>query len=264
MSGSRIKATAQGLLAVIALSSAGIYFSYSQVSRQHPVQMACSECHLAGAETKADNAHLLTSDQQALCARCHKGAIEASHPSGFQPGRSLPADYPLDWKGDLTCSTCHQAHGTTPGLMRGARSGKDLCLSCHDKTFFTAMRDHGTSIMLSGHLDAGAFRDPNVLDPYSMQCMECHVKEADNIRIQVSRSGVLRHAGKSLNHPIGQVYAKYLSYGGFAQPASLPKMILLPEGRVSCVSCHQGFTEKHGELAISNKGSALCFSCHRL
>ena len=44
----------------------------------------------------------------------------------------------------------------------------------------------------------------------------------------------------------------------------LSKKILLPMGLVSCVSCHEGYSQNHGKLVISNAGSALCFACHDL
>ncbi len=101
----------------------------------HPEAMPCEGCHLAGKDVTREQAHLLTSPQETLCGNCHAKANQVSHPSGFAPKDKLPANYPADWKGDLTCSTCHDVHGKTPKLIRGTKRGKELCLSCHDTKF---------------------------------------------------------------------------------------------------------------------------------
>ena len=274
---------------------------YAQMSHSglHPLNESCGGCHLAGDNTTADNARTLVASQEQLCGRCHANALQISHPSGFTPrhGKAIPAAYPLDWKGDLTCSTCHEVHSDLPGKLRGTAAGRDMCLACHEQSFFDKMRDGGVSLLQSGHM-LGTPNSQNWqhMDPYSLQCMECHAERGD---VDIDSNQILRHG--SQNHPIGRSYAEAerrgiaaasrgnaaASRGNAAasrgrgrsgvvagavavihnsyKPASmLPKSILLPNGMVSCVSCHEGYTKNHGKVVNTNRGNSLCLECHDL
>ena len=224
----------------------------------------CETCHVAGPDTTPENARLLAASQEKLCARCHPGAIQVSHPSGINPGRPLPPQYPLDWKGDLTCSSCHAVHGETDLRLRGALQGKAFCLACHPRAFFERMRDGGISTVQSGHAAVGARYTPQGLDAYSLQCLGCHGQHGEGDGGGIDRNGILRHAGGRMNHPIARDYAAASRFGHLRPAALLPKKILLPDGRVSCVSCHLGYSKDHGRLVMSNQRSALCLACHDL
>lgn len=228
----------------------------------HPVGQACESCHVAGPEATPENARLLTASQEKLCARCHPGAIQVSHPSGFNPGRPLPAQYPVDWKGDLTCSSCHAVHGETDLRLRGAQRGKAFCLACHPRAFFDRMRDGGVSTVQSGHAALATRFAPQGLDAYSLQCLGCHGQHGEADGGAIDRNGILRHASGRMNHPIARDYTAASRFGHLRPAALLPKKILLPDGRVSCVSCHQGYSKDHGKLVMANQRSALCLACH--
>lgn len=230
----------------------------------HQGAMACEACHLAGKAVTREKAHLLVASQEKLCGNCHQATAKVSHPSGFMPRFKLPADYPLDWKGDLTCSTCHDVHGKTPGIMRGERRGRALCLSCHDGSFFVRMRDRGASLLDSGHLDASSASASASLDPYSIQCMECHGGNGDSRAPTIDRNKVVRHGTSSLNHPIGGNYVAAAKFGGYRPSSMISKNIMLPGGLVSCVSCHEGFSANHGRIVRPESGSGLCNECHNL
>lgn len=249
-------------LLVLALAGGTIIFGHATSTRDfHPQHTDCQSCHLA-ADVTRENAKQLVDSQEKLCGRCHANALQVSHPSGFTPQQKIPAQYPLDWKGDVTCSTCHDVHGQTQGLLRGNKSGRAFCLSCHSESFFAGMADRGTSIQLSGHLarsDAPVSID---LDPFSRQCLSCHADRGDSLNIYVDQRGIVRHSGGSGNHPIGMRYDEAKGVGLYRRAADLPAAILLPEGKVSCVSCHVGYSKKHGALVITNKHSALCMECH--
>ncbi|RZI42131.1 hypothetical protein EGT07_15495 [Herbaspirillum sp. HC18] len=251
------------LLAVLAAASA-LHASLTGSGQTHLQKEDCATCHLGGRNVNAQQAGMLIGSQESLCGRCHPAAIRVSHPSGFTP-KTKPVDgYPLDWKGDLTCSTCHEVHGSNPGLMRGTRTGKALCFACHDASFFKTMRDGGASLMV-GHLARGVDAGAPLLDVYSRQCMECHGRSADpRISTSIDRNGVARHAGSRVNHPVGADYQKAAAFGGYRPRRAVEKKLLLPDGMVSCVSCHQGYLKEHGKLVMSNTQSKLCYECHDL
>lgn len=236
---------------------------YAMVSKPglHPLSQECVSCHMTGADTTLTNASLLTSSQEQLCGGCHANSLKMSHPSGISPSHSyiFPADYPRDWKGDLTCSTCHEVHSDQPGKLRGTLTGRDICVTCHGQPFFDGMRDGGASLMLSGHLGISGSQNWLTLDPYSVQCMECHATRGD---VLVDPSMVVRHG--SQNHPVGRNYAAAELEGGYTKAALLPKNIQLPNGMVSCVSCHETYTRSHGKVITTGNITTLCFECHDL
>ena len=230
----------------------------------HLISGDCGSCHLAGRAVEPAQASRLIASQEMLCGRCHPQAMKASHPFGFAPARALPADYPVDWKGDLTCSTCHLVHGAEPGLLRGSKRARAFCLGCHDPAFFTRMKDAGTSLVISGHLDIGNGRGTLDIDAHSLHCLGCHANShSGGGAVRISGSGVLRHASGAAPHPIGIYYRDAARKGGY-HPESLlaQKKIMLSEGRISCLSCHEAYKEEHGKLIIPMTRSALCLGCH--
>ncbi len=254
-------------LALLAgLAAAGtLYAGLTPGTNAHLEHADCASCHLAGKNVTAQQASMLTASQEALCAKCHPAATQVSHPSGFQPKKTPPAAYPLDWKGDLTCSTCHDIHGSSPGLMRGAKVGKQLCFACHESDFFAKMRDGGASLM-AGHLvNKGIDSNAPTLDAYTNTCMDCHGKNANpSIATSIDRNGVVRHSSQSANHPIGMLYQDAVAFGGYRARRTVERKLMLPEGKVGCVSCHSGYQKEHGKLLVALEKSALCYECHDL
>lgn len=253
------------LLSLLALLLGGSYWLLAAPPADgwHPREQQCPLCHLSGSEVRPEQAGLLVASQESLCGRCHPGALQVSHPSGIKPRMPLPAAYPVDWKGDLTCSTCHNVHASSKGKLRGKLRGREFCMACHDQNFFDSLRDGGVSMMLSGHLESGIKLESGGLDIYSLQCLGCHANASEINQVGIN-DGVLRHLSSSVNHPIGVVYASYERSGSFRAQQRLMKKILLPGGKVSCVSCHDGYGKPHGKLVTSNRGSALCMECHDL
>ena len=235
-------------------------------SKSHPNGSACTSCHLGDAAANPSTARRLLNAQEQLCVKCHQAAVKISHPSGFVPGRALPAEYPLDWKGELTCSTCHEIHGSGRGLMRGTKRGRDFCLACHEPSFFTRMKDSGTSLMASGHVQLS--KGTAAVDPHSVQCLGCHTAGgyAGGGTVSISSNGVVRHGSGSAVHPIGRVYRDVVRGNPSYQPETslAQKNIMLSDGKVSCVSCHEVYKKEHGKLVMTMDKSALCFACHAL
>jgi len=230
----------------------------------HLARSDCGGCHLAGNEADPARASKLLGSQEMLCARCHEKAVKVGHPTGFVPKGPLPAEYPLDWKGELTCSTCHVPHGTEHGLLRGSKRARAMCLVCHDRTFFSRMKDSGTSLVISGHLDIGSGRGTLDIDAHSLHCLGCHAgSHSSGGTVSIGRSGVLSHASGAAPHPIGTYYRDALRKGGYHPEFTLAqKKIMLSDGRISCLSCHEAYKKEHGRLVVPMTRSALCLACH--
>ena len=250
------------LFGAILISGMTLYLHAAFQPPAHLAESDCAECHLAGARTTPQNARQLVAGETVLCGRCHAAALKVSHPSDITPVMEVPPEFPLDWKGDLVCSSCHQIHDDQLALIRGGRLGRDLCLACHEQAFFDQMPDHGASLTGRGHLAARKATQPVPLDDFSLQCMECHNDKSGALGVDVDPGGILRHADNAMNHPIGRSYEEAMRFGGYRPPAMLREGILLPQGKLSCVSCHRGYSGEHGRLVMSNEGSALCLECH--
>jgi len=235
----------------------------ARTTATHMATTPCTLCHVATEVTSA-NAAVLVASQEKLCGGCHAQAILLSHPSGFAPKRPLAKEYPLDWKGDLTCSSCHNVHGVQTGLMRTPLSGAVFCQACHEKAFFEKMPDQGISLTGAGHLDAKSASPSLDLDPFSLQCMSCHDEQADTNQVGIDPQGLMRHKSSSINHPIGKSYQAAISYGGYRPMDQLPKAIVLPDGKIGCISCHVGYSKEHGGLVVPKGQSELCLICHDL
>jgi predicted CXXCH cytochrome family protein len=220
----------------------------------------CETCHLAGRNVTPEDARKLTTTQERMCGRCHVGAVEASHPTGFTPNRPLPAEYPLDWKGQVTCSTCHDVHKPVSSRQSMARQDRTICGSCHAGALVAGTHEAGRALRVSGHVDARSRRPPSPIDAYSMRCIECHEE-----RLSLAGDGIRAAYGASngtgmMNHPIGSAYRWMVPNSGLHPASTLPEEVSLPGGRLSCISCHRPYSQKHGVLVAQDP--VLCFHCH--
>lgn len=222
----------------------------------------CADCHLAGVMTTPANAAEMPASQERLCGRCHRGAVEAAHPTGFTPARPVPAGFPLDERGRMTCTTCHTGHLGASGSLRTAQTGEAFCLSCHGRGMFDAMPDQGLSLFRSAHLDARAAPFSHSLDRYSLACALCHEEEVSFPGDHQISSLDPVNASRSANHPVGMDYARASRGKGYRSPATLDPDILLVDGKVSCLSCHRAYTRQHGALVAAGDDRTFCMSCH--
>lgn len=167
----------------------------------------------------------------------------------------------------MTCSTCHQPHGFEPGLLRGAKRAKELCLACHDQSFVEGMKDAGVSLTISGHLDVGGGRGTPEIDAHSLHCLGCHAgSHSGSIAVGFGRSQRSRAMlGLSSAHPIGSAYGDVRNKMDFYPEYLLEERnIHLSDGRISCVSCHEAYTRNHGKLTVTLDRSKLCLGCHKM
>jgi predicted CXXCH cytochrome family protein len=75
-------------------------------SEWHPGEMSCDSCHLAQ-QVNQTNSDQLVAEEALLCQGCHQNAVDASHPIGVKPGFPLPAEFPLNARGEITCFVNH-------------------------------------------------------------------------------------------------------------------------------------------------------------
>ena len=235
---------------------------------EHTKQGDCLTCHLNDPTDLAPGEKLIfIKDLSQLCSDCHPNSATLSHPVGFPVTSRLPRKFVLDWKGEMTCITCHYFHKDPhPFFLRSSKAGKEFCLQCHDMGFFMDMVDAGESL-ITAHLVTGLDEavDLGYIDSVSLECIICHDGvTASEVSISLSDTGVLNHQSGS-DHPIGTDYVKYADFNTSYAPANtLPPEVLLVDGKVGCPTCHVPYDEVHGALVITQEGSKLCFTCHRM
>lgn len=98
------------------------------------------------------------------------------------------------------------------------------------------------------------------IDTFSQTCLACHAGS-----IQAGWGIGSTHAGGTTRgaHRIGINYVSVAARGKPIRNAgALDRRLVLVEGRIACISCHDPFNPEGNHLTIENNGSALCLSCH--
>ncbi len=264
------------LLLLCFLLVQGVVELSSRKSNPHLGEVACDECHLGAVDAADAGSSLFVADIETLCLRCHREiSLSMSHPMAVKPSIPLPVDMPLDWKGELTCTTCHYMHEHADRsyhdqarFLRRQSSGQDFCRECHQQGFMdNRTMGHSLAKSEAHYTPASDYgRHGSSLDESSAACLTCHdgslARDDGTLRIS---AGVWTHDGYDgrSSHPIG---VRYRDAGGgrhgYRSIAELPDVIRLPDGKVECVSCHDPYSSNDKLLVIDNHGSRLCLTCH--
>ncbi len=178
----------------------------------------------------------------AVCAGLAWGGLEGSKHDFSGAG----------WTDGDSCGVCHTPHTETPpkaaplwnpnadlnrtfgtplAESKKAGIGTTICLRCHDGTI---ARDMIPNVSLRE-------RFPNKHHP-----------------------GLFAAGHGSSNHPVGVPFPRVDK--GFHSLSKVESggVVLLPEGRVECISCHDQHNMSGHKymLRMSNARSALCLTCH--
>lgn len=133
-------------------------------SRHAIAELSCFDCHLLH---QGPNQKVKESKVAELCLDCHE-----EQRAEF----SLPSHHPVR-EGKITCSDCHNPHGSVQDDSLKAGSIKELCVRCHADKKGPFIAEHGTD--LTDHCDTchsphGAINGQ--LKKYSepFLCLQCH------------------------------------------------------------------------------------------
>ncbi|MBI4600894.1 MAG: hypothetical protein HY721_02940 [Planctomycetes bacterium] len=209
------------------------------------------------------------------CGSCHRDVVPGGHPVNVRPrDASVPAGWPLDAYGRITCATCHAAcarDGTMAGArgpeatLRGGRSGPAICRACHQGPPAGAGPSPSHHATLVGLAHPAAGGGDGAIDGSSRRCLSCH----DGLLAGAGDLALERGPGigeRRNSHPMGVPYPPRpgrAAERNYVPRALLDERIHLPGGRVACVSCHSVYAGEEGLLVMSNRLSALCLACHR-
>lgn len=161
------------------------------------------------------------------------------------------------WAGDDTCGVCHTPHRRVAPKAAPLWNPKaDL-----SRRFGTAI---GRNAAATGAPRAGTG---------TTMCLRCHDGTVADAIIAGKQSerpanqqrwGMFRAVHGASDHPVGVAYPQ-MDRGYRPMPTVVALgSVLLPQGRVECVSCHDPHNSADTSymLVTSNAGSALCLTCH--
>jgi predicted CXXCH cytochrome family protein len=237
-------------------------FSAPQAMAQssHDFAGQCGLCHTS--DPSAGGALSFVGDVGSVCLQCHQLSGGASHPTNLLPEIALPSGFWLDDAGRLNCATCHNPHPAGPpyprALLRDDSAGSDFCKRCHQST--VAGKSHQGAVLLAHpQLASREGSDEGTLDDASVLCINCH----DGTNGPHANFCLLRHKGECAGHYLGLNYRMAADRKeDLRREDALPPEIVLYEGKVGCLSCHDIYAKGANLLVMSNSRSALCTTCH--
>ena len=102
------------------------------------------------------------------------------------------------------------------------------------------------------------------VDPLSLDCLGCHDgSRASDVTINLKNDPYKRLRGDAeKDHPIGMDYSAYVARNiGYKPIIGKSKMVLV-DGKVGCLTCHDPMNQERGHLVMSDRNSAPCLTCH--
>ena len=129
--------------------------------------LSCVNCHSVHAPV-SEQKHLKAETQPKLCVSCHRDKVAKLDRSGHMPVR----------EGKMTCSTCHNVHGTTNvRLLRKGDSISELCTSCHADKRGPYLWEHAPSRdgCTTCHDPHGSSNERMLVAKPPILCQRCHV-----------------------------------------------------------------------------------------
>jgi DmsE family decaheme c-type cytochrome len=173
-------------------------------------QLGCITCH--SVHNPVGPSQIKAKDEPSLCASCHRPIVNKQHRFNHMPVR----------EGKMTCSSCHNVHGTSNvKLLKAGTTIDEACTSCHVDRRGPYLWEHA---------------------PVAESCTTCHDPHgSNNERMLVSKPPYLcQRCHVTSRHPP-------TVYDGFVLQNSQNANKLYSR---SCVVCHQ---QIHGSNAPSGK-----------
>jgi predicted CXXCH cytochrome family protein len=108
------------------------------------------------------------------------------------------------------------------------------------------------------------------IDMLSADCLCCHdgvgaLEVRSVYKNNPSDRSHLRSSNQmiGMDHPIGMEYNRYVAAGkGYKPLFGISNKMVFVDGKVGCLTCHDPLNPEKGHLVISDRNSALCYTCH--
>jgi DmsE family decaheme c-type cytochrome len=150
--------------------------SYWHGSAHESSDIACTSCHVVMETLSQD--HLLAAHTEVeTCAKCHQLQYSRIYSNAHMPLRPGAFESSTASEGKMSCSSCHQPHGTvTESLIRNV-SVNDQCLTCHAEKRGPFLWEHSPvpENCLNCHDPHGGNRRAMLKMQVPRLCQTCHV-----------------------------------------------------------------------------------------
>jgi DmsE family decaheme c-type cytochrome len=128
-------------------------------------EVSCTECHSVMKKVSREN--LLSAQTEIeTCSRCHPVARSQLYRNAHMPVR----------EGKMSCSSCHNSHGTIADNLIADHTVNDLCYRCHAEKRGPFLWDHPPVYedCLNCHLPHGSTRHAMLKLSQPRLCQQCH------------------------------------------------------------------------------------------
>ena len=128
--------------------------------------LTCTTCHSVHAPK--GEPQLVARTEKELCATCHRPIVNRQHRFSHMPAR----------EGGLTCSSCHNPHGSTNvRLLKAGTTIDESCTSCHTDKRGPYLWEHApvSESCTTCHEPHGTNNDRMLVSKLPFLCQRCHV-----------------------------------------------------------------------------------------
>ena len=128
--------------------------------------ISCVTCH--SVHSPKGTPQLTAKNQTALCSTCHRSVTNRQHRFNHMPVR----------EGAMTCTSCHNVHGSTNvRLLRAGTTIDESCTSCHTEKRGPYLWDHApvSESCITCHDPHGSNNDRMLVSKQPFLCQRCHV-----------------------------------------------------------------------------------------
>jgi DmsE family decaheme c-type cytochrome len=172
--------------------------------------VGCTTCHRVMTDISA-RSQLAKPTEIETCGTCHLQKRAQQMRSSHMPLR----------EGKMTCSSCHNPHGTVTQTLLKENSINDTCYTCHAEKRGPFLWEHAPSIESCTvcHDAHGSNHERMLKVPKPRQCQQCHVesrhptspygRDAGSAKFVMGRSCVNCHVNiHGSNHPSGFAFTR--------------------------------------------------------
>jgi len=156
-------------------------------------EVSCSDCHAVHNAAGATEHLLAKARETELCLGCHKLQRVESLRSSHMPLR----------EGKISCSDCHDPHGSTSDAMLRDPSLNDNCYRCHAEKRGPFLFEHPPvrESCLNCHDPHGSMHESLLRSKQPRLCQNCHISSRHPSEPRVSGSRFVFNRGCVNCHP---------------------------------------------------------------
>jgi DmsE family decaheme c-type cytochrome len=128
--------------------------------------LSCITCHSVHAPQ--GDGQIKAKNQIALCSSCHRNVTNRQHRFNHMPIR----------EGAMTCTSCHNPHGSTNvRLLRAGTTVDESCTSCHADKRGPYLWEHApvAESCVTCHEPHGSNNERMLVSKVPFLCQRCHV-----------------------------------------------------------------------------------------